>query len=61
MFRAPDILDRRDLCGGDCGGAAKGVKLEKAVLAAKEFITTAIAGSVQIGRHPVLDGRPTRD
>jgi hydroxymethylpyrimidine kinase/phosphomethylpyrimidine kinase len=35
-------------------GLAKGMKLEKAVVAAKEFVTRAIAGSVRIGKHQAL-------
>lgn len=35
-------------------GLAKGMKLEKAVVAAKEFVTRAIAQSMRIGRHQAL-------
>jgi hydroxymethylpyrimidine/phosphomethylpyrimidine kinase len=35
-------------------GLAKGMKLEKAVVAAKEYVTKAIAGSVRVGRHQAL-------
>jgi hydroxymethylpyrimidine/phosphomethylpyrimidine kinase len=35
-------------------GLAKGMTLEKAVAAAKEFVTRAIAGSVRVGRHQAL-------
>ena len=35
-------------------GLAKGMKLEKAVVAAKEFVTSAIAQSVRVGKHQAL-------
>ena len=35
-------------------GLAKGMKLEKAVVAAKEFVTRAIIGSVRVGNHQAL-------
>ena len=35
-------------------GLAKGMKLEKAVVAAKEFVTKAIASSVRVGKHQAL-------
>ena len=35
-------------------GLAKGMTLEKAVVAAKEFVTKAIAGSIRIGKHQAL-------
>ena len=39
---------------GIAAGLAKGMTLEKAVAAAKEFVTRAIAGSVRVGRHQAL-------
>jgi hydroxymethylpyrimidine/phosphomethylpyrimidine kinase len=35
-------------------GLAKEMPLEKAVIAAKEYVTKAIAGSVQVGKHQAL-------
>jgi hydroxymethylpyrimidine/phosphomethylpyrimidine kinase len=35
-------------------GLAKGMKLEKAVVAAKEYVTKAISGSMRVGKHQAL-------
>lgn len=39
-------------------GLAKGIKLEKALLAAKEYVTRAIARSVRVGDHQALGWMP---